>query len=283
MQRVKLVALIFTWAVFFVLMVLIHLGVSLFRLPGRWRIVSKVSRCLVATLRTILNLKVTIEGDGDLAANGGYVIVSNHMGYLDGIVLGSVFPLLYVSKKEVRHWPVIGAWTALCGTIFIDREREDQVPLLVEEIVQKLKQKANVLIFPEGTSTNGETLLPFQSAPFAAPLRVGAPILPISLTYTRIDHDSVSPSNRDMVYWYGDMEFASHFWKLLALRNIEVVVKIRPEIKTSGYKNSSLSRKQLSQACYDAVLGGLNLPDHSASPPARDSRASSLRPRSAAS
>jgi lyso-ornithine lipid O-acyltransferase len=263
---VKLIALIFTWAAFFVLVSLIHLAISLFRLPGRWRIISKVTRYLAAMLRTILNVKIAIAGDRELVASGGYVIISNHMGYLDGIVLGSVFPSLYVSKKEVRHWPVIGAWTALCGTIFIDRERKDQVPLLVEELVQKLKQKANVMIFPEGTSTNGETLLPFQSAPFAAPLRIGAPILPISLTYKRIDHELVALSNRDLVYWYGDMEFGNHFWKLLALRNVEVVVKIHPEIETSGYKNNSLSRKQLSQACYDAVLRGLNLPDQVGEP-----------------
>jgi lyso-ornithine lipid O-acyltransferase len=262
----KLIALISIWAVFFGFVILIHLGITLFRLPARWRIISRVTRYLAAMLRTILNVKIAVDGDRELAASGGYVIISNHMGYLDGVVLGSLFASLYVSKKEVRRWPVIGAWTALCGTIFIDRERKDQVPLLVEELVQKLKQKANVLIFPEGTSTNGETLLPFQSAPFAAPLRVGAPILPISITYKRIDHEPVSPSNRDLVYWYGDMEFGNHFWKLLALRNVEVVVKIHPEIETSGYKNNSLSRKQLSQACYDAVLGGLDLPHQTHEP-----------------
>ena len=240
-------------------MVLIHLGISLLRLPRRWRIVSQGTRLLVAALRTILNVKITVDGERNLAGTGGHVIISNHLGYLDGVVLGSLFPLLYVSKREVRHWPIIGAWTALCGTVFIDRERKDKVPLLIDEIVKKLKQEANVLIFPEGTSTDGEKLLPFQSAPFAAPLRVGAPIIPISLNYKRIDHEPVTPSNRDLVYWYGDMEFASHFWKLLALQNIEVEVKIHPKIETSGHKNDSQSRKQLSQTCYDAVLGGLKL------------------------
>ncbi len=266
MRWVKLIALLFTWAVFFIGVVLSHLAVSLLRLPGRWRIISRVTRGLIVCLRNILNVKITIAGDRAGIASGGYVIISNHLGYLDGIVLGSLFPLLYVSKKEVRHWPVIGAWTALCGTIFIDRERKDQVPLLIEEIVKKLKQKANVLIFPEGTSTNGERLLPFQSTPFAAPLRLQAPIVPISLTYKRIDHQPVSPSNRDRVYWYGDMEFASHFWNLLALRSIEVVVKIHPRIETSSLKNDSLSRKKLSEACYDVVLGGLNLAEQTGEP-----------------
>lgn len=261
MRWIKLIAFIFTWTVFFVGVVLIHLGISLLRLPGRWRIISRAPRLLAAALRNILNVKITIEGDRDGLASGGHFIISNHMGYLDGIVLGSLFPLVYVSKKEVRHWPVIGAWAALCGTVFIDRERKDKIPLLVEEIVQKLKQGANVLIFPEGTSSNGENLLPFQSTPFAAALRVRAPIVPISLTYKRIDHQPVSPANRDRIYWYGAMEFASHFWNLLAVRSVEAVVKIHPKVQISHLKNDSLSRKQLVQACYDIVLGGLNLGD----------------------
>ncbi|HEV8343570.1 MAG TPA: lysophospholipid acyltransferase family protein [Candidatus Binatia bacterium] len=259
MRWVKLAALILAWASFFILVVLLHLAITVLRLPGRWRIISRATRCLAASLRNILNVKMTIEGHWDRLASSGYFIISNHVGYLDGVILGSLLPVLYVSKREVRHWPVIGAWTALCGTVFIDRERKDKVPLLVEEMVKKLRQRANVLIFPEGTSTNGEKLLPFQSTPFAAPLRMHAPILPISIIYKRIDGQAVSPSNRDRVYWYGDMEFAGHLWNLLALRSIDAVVKVHPRIDTTGLKNDSLSRKQLSQVCYDAVLSGLDL------------------------
>lgn len=258
MRWIKLTAIILTWAFFFILVVLIHFGFSLLRLSGRWRIISRATRCLATALKNILNVRITVEGDWDGSAAGCFII-SNHVGYLDGIILGSVFPVLYVSKKEVRRWPVIGAWTALCGTVFVDRERKDKVPLLVEEIARKLKDKANVLVFPEGTSTNGEQLLTFQPTPFAAPLRAHAPILPISLIYKRIGRQPVSASNRDRIYWYGDMEFANHLWNVLALRSIEAVVRVHPKIETFHLKNDSLNRKQLSQACYDAVLSGLEL------------------------
>jgi len=252
---VKSIVLLLVWPIFFVIALLIHSGVSVLRLSLRWRWISRLTRCFAVMLRMILNVKITVEGERDRLRSGGCFIVSNHLGYVDGIVLGSMFPVIYVSKKEVRGWPLIGQWTALCGTIFVDRKRKDKIPLLVEEVVTKLRQKANILNFPEGTSTNGERLLPFQPALFAAPLRARATVVPVTLTYRRINDEPLSPSNRDRVYWYGDMEFVGHFWNLLALRTIEVALKIHPAIETSQYKNDSLGRKQLSQACYESISG----------------------------
>lgn len=255
MRPVKLVAFLLLLPIFFGLALLVHLGVSLLRLPGRWRWISRVTRMFARLLCAILNIRIAVEGQRDRLESGSNFIVSNHLGYVDGIVLGSIFPVIYVSKKEVRGWPLIGQWTALCGTVFVDRKRRDKIPLLVEEIAKKIKEKANILNFPEGTSTNGERLLPFQSALFAAALRARTTVVPVTLTYRRIDDQQVSSTNRDRVCWYGDMEFAPHFWNLLALRSIEVSVKVHPHIVTSHYKNDSLGRKQLSQACYDYISG----------------------------
>ncbi len=256
MRLIRLTALLLVWPLLFVAVLLTHLVLSLFKTPRRWRWISRlINWNFAALVRAILNIKITVEGDWGQLESGGFFIVSNHLGYVDGIVLGSLFPVIYVSKKEVRGWPLIGQWTALCGTIFIDRQRKDKIPLLVEEIAQKLSQKANVLVFPEGTSTNGDRLLPFQSAHFAASLRARAPIVPVTLAYKSIDHQPLSNTNRDRIYWYGDMEFASHFWALLAVRSIEVTAKIHPKIETSRYKNNSLCRKELSQVSYDRVAG----------------------------
>ena len=256
MRLAKLIAFLLSWALLFIAAVLVHLGLFLFRIPRRWQWISRlINWNFAALVRTILNIKIAVEGELDGLESGGYVIISNHLGYVDGIVLGSIFPVIYVSKKEVRGWPLIGPWTALCGTIYIDRQRKDEIPLLVGEIARKLSQKANVLIFPEGTSTNGDRILPFQSAPFAAPLRARAAIVPVTLTYKSIDHQPLSNTNRDRIYWYGDMEFLNHFWGLLAVRRIEVTVKIHPKIETSRYKNNSLCRKELSQVSYDRIAG----------------------------
>jgi 1-acyl-sn-glycerol-3-phosphate acyltransferase len=182
------------------------------------------------------------------------VIISNHVSYVDGIILGSLFPVIFVSKKEVKSWPVIGQWTALCGTIFINRQRKELLPLLIEEISMKLMQEANILLFPEGTSTNGERMLPFQ-APLAAPLRKRAIIVPMTLTHKSIEDKPVSVANRDLVYWYGDMSFLNHFWKLLSLQGIEAMVTIQPKIECFCYEDNSAGRRKLAEDCYNRMLG----------------------------
>lgn len=259
MRLARLTVLLICWPLFFAAGLLAHGLLSVSGARRRWRWISRlINRNLAALVRALLNIRVRLEGDPKRVGDGGCLIASNHLGYVDGIILGSMFPVVFVSKKEVRRWPWIGAWTALCGTIYIDRQRKEKIPLLVGEMAEKLNQGANVLSFPEGTSTNGDRLLPFQSAPFAAPLRARAPIVPVTLTYRRIDGRPLTSDNRDRVYWYGDMEFLGHFWELLAVRRIEVTVRIHAAIETSRYKNDSLGRKALSQRTYDAIAGKRN-------------------------
>jgi 1-acyl-sn-glycerol-3-phosphate acyltransferase len=143
----------------------------------------------------------------------------------------------------------------LCGTIFINRQRKDLARALIGELSRKLKQEANILLFPEGTSTNGEKMLPFQTVPLAAPLRCRSIIVPVTVTYKSIDERPVSAANRDAVYWYGDMEFVSHFWNLLGLRGVEVLVTIQPKIECFCYPDNSIGRKKLAEDCYNRVLG----------------------------
>jgi 1-acyl-sn-glycerol-3-phosphate acyltransferase len=255
MRLLKLTAYLSLWAFFFGLVVTVHLWTSVLGLPNRWKIISRLNRNFTLLMRVILNIKVTVEGDEGQLERGGYVIIANHMSYVDGIVLGSIFPIVFVSKKEVRSWPIVGLWNILCGTIFIDRQHKQEVGLLVEEMAAKLKQEANILLFPEGTSTNGERMLPFQTVPLAAPLRSRSIIVPTTIAYKSIDDRPVSAANRDLIYWYGEMDFISHFWKLLSLRSVEVLVTIQPKVECFRYPDNSLGRKRLAEDCYNRVLG----------------------------
>ena len=255
MRLLKLTAFLSLWAVFFVLVAIVHLWVSILGLPNRWKIISRLNRNYTLLLRLILNIKVTVAGDEGQLERGGYVIIANHVSYVDGIVLASIFPILFVSKREVKSWPVVGQWNVLCGTIFINRQRKDQVGFLIEEMTRKLKQEANILLFPEGTSTNGEKMLPFQTVPLGAPLRNRSIIVPATITYKTIDEEPVTAVNRDFVYWYGDMEFAPHFWNLLGRRSVEVLVTIQPKIECFRYADNSAGRKKLAEDCYNRVLG----------------------------
>jgi 1-acyl-sn-glycerol-3-phosphate acyltransferase len=178
MRWIKLIAILSLWMFFFVVLALVHLWISVLRLTNRWKIVSRWMRGFTWLMRRILNIKITVAGDAGQLERGGYVIISNHFGYLDGIILGSLFPVIFVSKHEVKSWPLVGQWTTLCGTVFINRQKKGLIPLAVNEMSRKLKQEANILLFPEGAATNGERMLPFQTAPLAAPLRSRAIIVP---------------------------------------------------------------------------------------------------------
>jgi 1-acyl-sn-glycerol-3-phosphate acyltransferase len=250
----KLVILVLLFAGFLISAFFIRTGIFLLRLP-RLRIVSQVMRGFNGLLRVLLGVGITVEGSTDDLDTGGRFIVSNHLGYLDGIVLASLFPVIFVTKRQVRRWPVIGQLLTLLEIIFIDRENKNDILRVVNRISKTLRKETNVLVFPEGTSTNGEKVLPFQSAFFAGPLMAHAAVVPVTLTYTFIDQQPVSAANRDRIYWYGDMSFAPHLWNLLAASRIEVSVKIHPALETSNLRNDSLNRKQLSQACHDVIAG----------------------------
>jgi lyso-ornithine lipid O-acyltransferase len=255
MRWIKLIAILSLGLFFFGVLVVLHLCISVLRLPNRWKIVSRWIRGFTWSMIRILNIKITVDGDEGQLQRGGYVIISNHFGYLDGIVLGSLFPVIFVSKTEVKSWPVIGWWTTLCGTVFINRQSKGLIPLAVNEISRKLKQQANILLFPEGAATNGERMLPFQTAPLAGPLRSRAIIVPLTLAYQSIDEQPISTANRDLIYCYDDMPDASHFWKLLGLRRIEARVTIQPKVECSRYEDNSAGRKRLAEDCYNRVLG----------------------------
>jgi lyso-ornithine lipid O-acyltransferase len=255
MRWIKLIAIVSLWLFFFGVLAIVHLLISVLRLPNRWKIVSRWIRGFTWLMRRILNIKITVEGDAAQLEAGGYFIISNHFGYLDGIILGSLFPVIFVSKREVKRWPLVGQWTTLCGTVFINRQKKGLIPLAVKEISRRLKEGANILLFPEGSATNGERMLPFQTAPLAAPLRSGAIIVPVTLAYQSIETQPVLAANRDLIYCYGGMDFAPHFVKLLALRQVEVRVTIQPKIECSRYQDNSAGRRRLAEDCYNRILG----------------------------
>src|SRR5678815_890215 len=106
-RLLKLSAFLSLWVFFFGLVTMVHLWIAVLGIPNRWKIISRINRVYTLLLRLILNIKVTISGDEGQLERGGYVIIANHLGYVDGIVLGSIFPIVFVSKKEVRSWPIV--------------------------------------------------------------------------------------------------------------------------------------------------------------------------------
>lgn len=223
-------------------------------------LVSRLTRIFTLSLVRVIGIRVKVIGGSRLGARKakGYFFASNHLSYVDGFVLGSLFPVVYVSKSDLKKWPVIGLMSDFSGVLYVDRSRKNKISDHIEAMVDTLSAGANVLFFPEGTSSDGEELLPFKPAFFEAPLAAGAPIVPLTITYMSVDGESVSATNRDRIYWYADMTFAGHFFRLLSCSNIDVEVDIHPEIRLEAVEDSIALRKHACVLTYEAVLKGID-------------------------
>jgi lyso-ornithine lipid O-acyltransferase len=130
---------------------------------------------------------------------------------MDVLVFSAIGRCVFVSKSNVRSWPILGSLARKAGTIFVDRTTAMDVGRANLEMAKALARGVTVLVFPEGTSSDGSTVLPFRSALFESAIRSCTPLTPARVSY-ELEGGSVG---RDLCYW-GNMVFASHLWKLLS-------------------------------------------------------------------
>ena len=174
--------------------------------------------CGVALRR--LHIDVTTEGH--FPSRG--LLVSNHLSYLDILVFIAVSPCVFVSKKEVQSWPLYGAMASMAGTLYIDRSRTSDAQRVSGEMAKALAQGNVVVLFPEGTSSDGSTVLPFRPALFEAAVASGERVWSAHISYVA-EGGSVET---EICYW-GGMTFLPHLWRLMSLRGIHANVKFADE------------------------------------------------------
>lgn len=191
-------------------------------------------------LRT-LSLSVEVLG---LPPRPPFLLVANHLGYLDIPLLATELGGRFVAKSEVRAWPVIGLLARSVSTIFVDRTRRRDVVRVGGSIRQAVAEGDGVVLFPEGTSTDGRAVAPFRSALLAEAAEAGIPVHYASLRYRT---PSGEPSAEEAVCWWGDMTFTPHFLRLLSLSSIEATVVF------GGEPILSRSRKMLAARLNEAV------------------------------
>ena len=191
----------------------------------------------------ILAIDVAVEGR--LPDESG-VLVTNHLGYVDVLVLGSILDVVFVSRADVQRWPLIGPLARASGTVFIDRERKGTLPAIVEELREWNARGTRIVFFPEGTSGRGDVVMPFRSSLFEAPVRSGAVVHAAALHYATLDGDA--PADR-AVCWWGTMDFTPHAWELLRLR------RVRARVTFSDEAIRSADRKEAARRAQTAVEG----------------------------
>ena len=251
----KFLAVFFCFILFFLSVFFLSIVFAFSCRCSKRLIVSRLIRVFDSCLIWIMNIRITINRILPQKAGGksGIFLVSNHLSYCDGFILGFLFPVIYVGKAELKRWPLIGLMSDFSGTLFIDRSRKNHIAEYISAISEALKGGVNILFFPEGTSTCGDELLPFKPAFFEAAIEARSPIVPVSLIYKSVDGRILTKENRDFVYWYKDMTFLGHFFRLLCLGGLEVEVNIHPALEVEPAEESGLSRKRVCEAAYEVI------------------------------
>ncbi|HET6619810.1 MAG TPA: lysophospholipid acyltransferase family protein [Dongiaceae bacterium] len=203
----------------------------------------------------IIGLKVRVVGAP--AKTRPALFVSNHVSYLDIPALGSVVPVAFVAKGEVAQWPGYGWLAKLQRTVFVDRRRNTTLKQR-DSIRTRLASGDALVLFPEGTSNDGNRILPFRSALLsvaeAAPAERPFAIQPVSIAYTSVNGVPLGWGLRPLVAWYGGMELGGHLWRFTRLGRVEVVVQFHDETQAGDFP----SRKELTRYCSGAIASGVD-------------------------
>jgi len=226
-------------------------------LPGRPKIA--FPRFFWARFAATLGLDVRVVGElASKTTKRPVVFVSNHSSWVDVPVLGGVLTGSFVAKSVVQGWPVIRTIARLGRTVFVSRQRGSTGREL-DEMQAVLVRGDNLILFPEGTSSDGSRVLPFRSSFFALAEGKGIedpalrPIIqPVSVVYDRLNGLPAGRSSRPVFAWYGDMDIASHFWQMTQHLDMRATVLLHAPLDPALFPD----RKSLSLAVWRTVADG---------------------------
>ncbi len=198
----------------------------------------------------VLGIDVTVHGREKLPERRkGRLIVSNHLSSLDILVLLSLVPSVFVTSVELKNRLLTGMIARCGGSIFVERRSAASLKKEIGEISRVLKEGLTVVVFPEGTTSNGERVMPFKNSLFDAAAKTAVKILPLCLCYRKVNTKDVNAQNRDSVFYYGGETFVRHAFRVLSLKSIEVEVTALNTISPQGHE----SRKQLAASAYHSI------------------------------
>jgi len=205
----------------------------------------------------IVGIEVTVRGAP--LSHGSGLLVSNHISYLDIIILGSCSLASFVSKAEVRDWPLFGLLAKQQRTVFIERKRSAAKEQRAT-LESRIRSGDRLILFPEGTTSDGQRTLTFKTSLFDIASIEGndglsVPVQPVTLAYTHLDGIPMGRWLRPLYAWYGDMELTSHMLQWMGVGQVKVEVTFHEPVRQSDFQ----SRKHLAEYCEHRVADGLSL------------------------
>ena len=194
---------------------------------------------------------IKIKTFGKVSINSPILLISNHASYLDIIILGSLFKTSFIAKKEISKWPLLGILAKLQNTIFIDR-RVSSLKNQENKIIKHLNEKKNLVIFPEGTSSDGNRVLPFKSSLFnifEKNLNSKILVQTITIVYKKINGIPMNRIERKNITWHSNMDLIPNIFNVLKKLSIEVEVIFNDEFLPS----KEYDRKKLALHCWEKI------------------------------
>jgi len=202
-------------------------------------------------MRIFSGVRLTVTGN--ISPLRPLMLVANHSSYLDILVLGSLKPLSFTPKLEIRSWPIIGFFCVLADCVFIERRPAD-MQRAQAEMEEKLQAGKILALFPEGTTGDGIHIKPFKSGFLNLVEAHDLPLQPVSIAYTHIADMPLSAKTRELVSWVGDASFAPHFLSLLRLPYVQVTVELYAVERAEDHDD----RKALAKNCETTITQGLH-------------------------
>ncbi len=202
-------------------------------------------------------LGVRLDVRGRVARERPCLFVANHTSYLDIEILGALIRGSFVAKSEVSTWPGFGLLAKLQRTVFVDRRRS-QAGKHKTAIQERMETGERLILFPEGTTSDGNKILPFKRALFAvAQQRIhGKPVAvqPVSIAYAGFSNLPMDREMRPLYAWYGDMDLLPHVWQMLKAGVVTVIVQFHP---TLTIEDAGDDRRLLAEQCQEIIGDGV--------------------------
>ena len=204
------------------------------------RLIKNASNYAAFALRM---MRISIRAIGEVPPGENFLMVSNHMSYLDLLIIASIHPSVFVTSIDMGEIFFLGTMCEIGGSVFIERRNRERVGFDTNQMSNALKDGFNVILFPEGTSSNGSTVLPFKKSLLLSAGAADKRILPITLKYVEVDGKPFSPANRDRVCWYGSMGFLPHLIGLLGGQSATATVQFHMPIRPRAGDNKDTLAK----------------------------------------
>lgn len=257
------------WLIFPIKFFLVFFAISLFLLSGsissifikdedkRRARYCKITGFYSGIVAFLIGVRKKIIDPNNLrnkVAGKNHLIVSNHLSYVDILLLASVYPALFITSNEVKETFFIGKMSELGGSFFIERRQISQIPKEIKKISKVLERGFDVVLFPEGTTGNGEKILPFKKSFLSCAVDAQVSVLPICINYKKINGKPLNKKNRDLVFWYGEMSFFPHLFKMiLNVSTFKAEINFLPVIDLDKDESPKIARNNISTSAYKEI------------------------------